>query len=90
LKLWAYARDVLRTKPQGFNSIAGFDVVTNLDDASRNASVIASNAALEVLKALKPVERFQPKTDSYVTLFSECQCCEYAALHSQRKCSRSL
>lgn len=68
LDMWGYAKKALGTNPQGFNSIAGFDVVTMLDDASRNASVIASNAALEVLKAITN-GKVSMATDSLVTLF---------------------
>jgi hypothetical protein len=68
LDLWAYAKKALAANTQGFNSVAGFDVVTMLDDASRNSSVIASNAALEVLKAITN-GKVSIATDSLVTLF---------------------
>jgi hypothetical protein len=68
LSMWAYAKKALATNTQGFNSVAGFDVVTMLDDASRNASVIASNAALEVLKAITN-GKVSMATDSLITLF---------------------
>ncbi len=68
LGMWAYAKKALATNTQGFNSVAGFDVVTMLDDASRNASVIASNAALEVLKAITN-GKVSVASDSLVTLF---------------------
>lgn len=69
LDLWSYAKKALATNTQGFNSVAGFDVVTMLDDASRNTSVIASNAALEVLKAITN-GKVSMATDSLVTLFN--------------------
>src|SRR5260370_35155299 len=67
LETWEFARKVLRTKPQGFNSVAGFDVVTMLDDASRNAAIWASSAAVQVVKEITS-GKVSPKTDLLVTL----------------------
>ena len=64
---WEFARNVLRTKPQGFNSVAGFDIVTMLDDASRNAAIWASSAAIEVVKEITG-GKVTSKTDLLVTL----------------------
>jgi hypothetical protein len=67
LETWEFARKVLRTKPQGFNSVAGFDVVTMLDDASRNAAIWASSAAIEVVREITS-GKVSSKTDLLVTL----------------------
>src|SRR5258708_33538455 len=67
LETWEFARKVLRTKPQGFNSVAGFYVVTMLDDASRNAAILASSAAVPVVKKITRGE-ISPTTDLLVTL----------------------
>jgi hypothetical protein len=64
---WEFARKVLRTKPQGFNSVAGFDVVTMLDDASRNAAICASSAAIQVVKEITS-GKVSSKTDLLITL----------------------
>src|SRR5258708_40332713 len=45
LETWEFARKVLRTKPQGFNSVAGFYVVTILYDSSMNVAILGSSAA---------------------------------------------
>jgi hypothetical protein len=67
LETWEFARKVLRVKPQGFNSVGGFDVVTMLDDASRNAAIWASSAAVQVVKEITS-GKLSPKTDLLVTL----------------------
>lgn len=45
-------REALLDKPQGFNSPLGFDLVTLLDDASRNAALTAAATSIQVVKSL--------------------------------------
>jgi hypothetical protein len=67
LKFWRTAKPALSKNPQEFNSFAGFDFVTTVDDASRNAALISNAAATEVLKEVTG-GKVTPQTDSLVTL----------------------
>ena len=67
LDTWGFALKVLRKNPQGFNSVAGFDVVTMLDDASRNAAIWASSAAIQAMKEITS-GKVSSQTDLLVTL----------------------
>jgi hypothetical protein len=67
LKFWAIVKAEFVKRPQKFNSFAGFDFATMVDDASRNAALISNSAATEVLREVTG-GKVTPKTDSLVTL----------------------
>lgn len=50
LELWRTLKAEISKNPQRFNSSRGFDVVVTVDDASRNAVLIAKLAATEMLE----------------------------------------
>ena len=47
---WAVMEKALKENPQEFNSLLGFEAVLDLDDASRNSALCASDAAVHALK----------------------------------------
>ncbi len=47
---WAVMEKALKENPQEFNSLLGFEALLDLDDASRNSAVCASDAAVHALK----------------------------------------
>ena len=53
LELWKTLKAELSKDPQRFNSARGFDVVVTVDDASRNAVLIAKLAATEMLEQVR-------------------------------------
>ena len=64
---WRAVKGALDKDPQKYNSFAGFDIVTMLDDASRNVALVSNSAATELLQQLTG-GKVSPKSDSLVTL----------------------
>jgi hypothetical protein len=67
LKAWKIGAKALHSNPQGFNSVAGFDIVTMLDDASRNAAIWAGSAGIEIVKEIT-AGKVTANTDRLITL----------------------
>ena len=53
LELWKSLKTEISKNPQKFNSSRGFDVVVTVDDASRNAVLVAKLALTEMLEQLR-------------------------------------
>jgi Tfp pilus assembly protein PilF len=52
LRAWKTVKGALDKDPQKYNSFAGFDIVTMLDDAARNAALVSNSAAATYLRFL--------------------------------------
>jgi hypothetical protein len=67
LRAWKTVKGALDKDPQKYNSFAGFDIVTMLDDAARNAALVSNSAATELIKQLTS-GKVNSKSDSLITL----------------------
>lgn len=67
LQAWKAVKTALDKDPQKYNSFAGFDIVTMLDDAARNAALVSNSAATELIKQLTS-SKVNSKSDLLVTL----------------------
>ena len=83
MKAWKTTKGALEKDPQKFNSFAGFDVATMIDDAARNVALISNLAANEVLKEITG-GKITAKTDSLVTLMQMLMVLEHCYTQSAR------
>lgn len=67
VEVWKAASKVTAKEPQRFNSIAGYDIVTMLDDASRNAALVPGAAYTKVIGAIAE-KKLTTKTDLLISL----------------------
>jgi hypothetical protein len=65
--LWRLASKATNKDPQRFNSIVGYDIVTMLDDAARNAALVPGVAYKKVIEAIAN-KTLTAQTDLLVTL----------------------
>jgi len=67
LEAWKSVRGALGKDPQKFNSFAGFDIVTIIDDAARNVAIISGSAGGELLQQVM-AGKTNGDSDSLITL----------------------
>jgi hypothetical protein len=66
IQMWKTVHKALQADPQKFNSELGFDLVTIIDDASRNASLTATSAAKQTAQEI--IAGHTDRAELYVTL----------------------
>lgn len=83
LELWRTLKAEISKNPQRFNSSRGFDVVVTVDDASRNAVLIAKLAATEILEQVR-TGKGAANTDVLSRLMQEADACGSSFLEASK------
>lgn len=86
LELWRTLKAEISKNPQRFNSSRGFDVVVTVDDASRNAVLIAKLAATEMLEQIR-TGKGAASTEVLSRLMEEADACGSSLLKASESAS---